>query len=186
MSRTMRFACAFAFAIAITAAAQAGITQWSPQWTDTSGLNQAASGWQWSAATLDWNVWESYVAPAPDAVAFGASGSADTDPTIHITKTVTNGSTFDWTSYQIVVTGSAGVGYVPGSATSDKFATVGEVGNTITYTAPLSVLQGQSVTFNFDVTIPAGLFSFNIQQTPAPEPTSFALLGLAAAFLRRR
>jgi hypothetical protein len=175
-----------AIVLATSSVAQAGITGWTSSWTDNTALDPATSGWQWSPPTLVWNVWENYVAPGSKNVAFGASGEATVDPNIHITKTVTNGSTFDWTSYQIVVSGSAGVSYVPGSASSDKFGTIGEVGNTITFSAPLTVLQGQSVTLNFDVNVPAGFFSFGIQQTPLPEPASLTLLGLAAAFLRRR
>ena len=185
MSHTSRIICGFILVAALAGVAQAGITSWNPYWDASTALDPTYSGWQWSSPTT-WDVWESYVGSTPTGITVGCDGSADADPTIHISKTVTNGSTFDWTSYQIVISGSAGVGYVPGSATSDKFSGIGAVGNTITYSAPLTVLQGQAVTFGFDITIPAGLFSFDIQQTPTPEPVSLLMFGLGALFLRRR
>jgi hypothetical protein len=175
-------------ALALCASANAGVTNWSAQWVDSSplDLSNGGTGWQWNPTTLEWNIWEAYIASDPDTATAAVNGEAELDPTIHIVKQVTNGSTFDWTDYHIVVTGSPGVSYVAHSATSDKFGTINESGNVIDFFAPQTVLMGQTVTFSLDIQIPEGLFSFNIDQTPTPEPSSMLLLGVTGLLIRRR
>lgn len=173
-------------ALAGVATASAGISNWQAIWLDNSPYDMNATGWTWNSQALTWTQWESYVAPGQDLAIAQATAFADVDPIIHITKTVTNGSTFAWTDYHIGVSGSAGVGYIAGSATSNVFGTIVENGNNIDFYAPNVVPIGGTVTFAFDVLIPAGPFSFDISQLPTPEPASFALLGLGALLIRRR
>lgn len=168
------------------AAASAGVTEWSAWWVDNSPLDLEHSGWSFDWGTETWNVWERYVAPEIDESITGCGGQADVDPLISIVKTITNDSTFEWTDYHVAVTGSAGVSYVPGSATSNVFGTIVENGNMIDFFAPNSVPIGGSVTIAFDVQVPAGGFTFDISQTPTPEPASALLFGLGALLLRRR
>ena len=167
-------------------ALQAGITQWNPRWDDDSCLDPANSGWSYDPAGPSWTIWEDYDATVPDSAVVGCDGEADSDPIVHIDKTIANGSTFVWTDYHIVVSG-VGVTVVANSATSDTFGTIVEVGNVIDYYAPNSVPIGNSVNIAFDILIPAGLFDFTITQTPTPEPTSLLLLAAGGvALLRRR
>ena len=188
MSRVLLSVCLTAL---FAGSAQAGIIDWHAQWMDNSPFDMEHTGWSWDGGNESWAVWENYVAPVIDQSASQCWGEADTDPTIHITKTITNGSTFDWTDYHLVVTGSAGVSYDVGSAVSDVFGTVVETaivgGYTIDFYAPNSVPIGTDVTIDLDITIPAGNFTFDISQTPTPEPGSMALLLMGGlALLRRR
>ena len=165
---------------------QAGITQWNPRWDDDSCLDPDNSGWSYDPAGPSWTIWEDYDATAPDSAVVGCGGEADSDPVLKIDKTITNGSTFVWTDYHIVISGE-GVSLVSGSATSDTFGTIVEAGNVVDYYAPASVPIGGSVNVAFDIEIPAGTFDFTITQTPTPEPASLCLLAVgAAALLRRR
>ena len=156
MSRVLFSVCLVAL---FAAPARAGIIDWNAQWTDSSPYDLDNTGWSWDGGNESWTVWEDYVAPVIDDSASQTWGASDSDPTIHITKTITNGSTFDWTDYHLVVTGSAGVSYDVGSAISDVFQTVVETpivgGYTIDFYAPNSVPTGSSVVIDFDITIPA-------------------------------
>jgi len=165
--------------------AQAGIITFQPQWQDASALNLGNSGWSFDTEVPYWAVVEEYVAPGSDTVALGASGTTDSDPSLHISKTITNNSTFVWTDYHIVISGQ-GVSYVSGSASSDKFGTIVEGVNSIDFYAPQLVPIGQSVTVAFDVQIPEGMFSFGIDQTPTPEPATLGMLAMGGLALIRR
>ena len=186
----MRRLTLIAVLLAAAAVANAAITDWHAAWVDNSPFNMANTGWNWNAAGPQWTVWEDYVAPVSDTSISNCWGTADSDPTIHIVKEVTNGSTFVWTDYHIAITGSADVYYIAGSATSDRFQTKVEspAGTPwmIDFYVPNPVAIGDTVTFTFDIHIPAGNFQFNIDQYPTPEPASAMLLGLGALLLRRR
>jgi hypothetical protein len=178
-----------ALAILVCAsAAQAGVTQWSAWWIDNSPMDMSATGWSFNWGTETWNVWERYIAPDVDSSITGCSGFADVDPIIHIVKSITNGSTFDWYGYHVGVTGTAGVSLVAGSATSNVFGTIIYGPGTIDFAAPLSLPIGYTVTIAFDILVPAGAFGFDISQTPSeiPEPAAGLLLALAGVLIRRR
>jgi hypothetical protein len=118
------------------------------------------------------------------------TGNTDTDPSLHIVKSILNDSTFEWTDYHVVVTGSAGVSYIPGSAASDRFQvivpTIEPGSATLDFYAPLSVPIGDTVTIAFDVILPAGMFSLNIDQRPTPEPFTMLLMSMGGMVLLRR
>lgn len=168
--------------------AQAGITNWTNWWVDDSSLDPANSTLDFDQDTYVWAIGENYVAGEPDTNTAGCGAETDVDPIIHVVKTITNSSSFVWTGYQVVISGSSGVGYIAGSADSDVFETVIEDGNTIDFCAPQSVGLGEDVTIEFDVLIPTiGQFNFNISQTPIPEPATMGLLAfIGVGLLKRR
>ena len=174
--------------LGLGAGAQAGVVSWDAEWIDASPLDMAQTGWMWENPQETWIVWERYISDTTDSSLAHVWGEADVDPIIHVQKTVTNDSTFVWTDFHVEITGSLGVSYVPGSATSDKFLTVVEtLPGTIDFYAPQEVAIGDTVTIDFDIEIPAGLFDFNVWQMPTPEPTTAAmLLGLGALTCVRR
>ncbi len=185
-----RIALSVGVVFVLGAVAQAGVIEWHAAWLDNSPLNLPTTGWSWNWGTETWTVWEDYVAPIIDESASTCWGVADVDPNIHVEKTITNNSSFAWTDYHMEVTGSAGVTYVPGSATSDVFGTIIETpitgGWAIDFYAPLTVPIGTDVTIDLDITIPVGGFSFDISQMPTPEPTTLSLLLLGGLALFRR
>jgi len=183
----MRIATALSTAVilAISAAAGAAITTWEAWWVDAAPLDTDLSGWQFDWDTNTWTVWEEYTAPHLATARAACHVVADGEPIIHVSKTVHNNSTFVWTDYHVVVAG-ADVGYVPGSATSDVFQTIEETGNVIDFYAPDEVPICTEVTIEFDIQIPTGDFTFDISQTPTPEPGALALLTIGALGLLRR
>lgn len=162
-------------------AAQAGFTSWDPVWVDTRPLSE--QGWDWDAEAFTWDVWETF--ESGGTAVFGCSGSTGPDPTILVTKTVTNDSGFAWTSYEVEITGT-GASYVPASAASPTYSTISEVGSTVTFSGA-TVNPGDVVELSFEINIPANTqFTFDVSQTPIPEPTSLGLLALGGLLLRRR
>jgi MYXO-CTERM domain-containing protein len=173
--------------LALASAAQAGIVQWTPSWVDSLALDVANSDLNGGDPGLGtWAVTESYVADRSTSVVIGSTGFADSDPSLHISKDVTNDSTFAWTDYHIII-GGEGVTYVPGTASSDRFGIIVPTGNTIDFYAPATVPIGSTVNVSFDILIPAGSFNFSITQTPTPEPATLGVLAAGGlALLRRR
>lgn len=162
--------------------AHADITTWDAWWIDDTPIGDFNWSFDWNTDT--WDVWELYSAGGMYSSTTGCSGTADAVSIIHIVKTITNDSLFEWTDYHLEVSGT-GVSYVAGSATSDTFGTITENGNIVDFFQPNSVPIGNDVTIAFDISVPA-VFEFTLTQMPTPEPASLLLLGLAAACLRRR
>ena len=175
-----------------TGIADAGIQTWHAAWRDNSPFDMANTYWNFSGnGTTEpyaWDVTEDYIAPTLDQSVSWCWGSADVDPVIQVRKAIKNDSTFVWTDYHVVVSGSPGVDYVPGTATSDTFGTIVEgPGGVIDFYAPATVPIGGVLRIAFDIVIPPGSFSFDISQMPTPEPSALALLGFGAlAVLRRK
>jgi hypothetical protein len=169
--------------------ADAGIQTWHAAWRDNSPFDMQNTNWSFNwVEPYVWEVNEDYIAPTLDQSVSWCWGSADVDPVIQVRKAIKNDSTFVWTDYHVVVSGSAGVGYVPGTATSDTFGTIVEgPGGALDFYAPATVPIGGVLRIAFDIVIPPGSFSFDISQMPTPEPSALALLGIGAlAVLRRK
>jgi hypothetical protein len=118
------------------------------------------------------------------------SGATTSDPIIEIIKSVTNSSGSTWTGYRIGVTGGSNT-FVAGSASSDKMTLVSQTSNLLTFGLPSPVPNGQSVSFDFKISIPdTGPFQFDLSQSPiVPEPASVLMAALGVGILwgaRRR
>ena len=117
-------------------------------------------------------------------------GTTDSDPMVHISKTITNNNAVAWTSYELSLdaSGDAVFDYTV-TPTSDWYTMV-DTSDTLnlTFSAPLAVPVGETVTLDFDINIPTtGWFGFTLTQRAIPEPTTICLVGLGGlALLRKR
>lgn len=184
----MRTTLVTVFVLTLASSSFAGIVDWSAAWVENSALDMENSGWTWHPEPQFWDITEHYIASDPHNVAMTAGGTAvdDRNLVISISKDIFNDSSFEWDEFVIVVSGSAGVSYVPGSASSDTFGTITENGGTVNFFAPDSVAMGEWVNISFDVEVPVGDFTLDISQTPIPEPTTGMMLLAAAGLLLRR
>lgn len=119
------------------------------------------------------------------------SGVTDNDPTLEITKNVKNDSGVTWIGYEIGLGGGSN-SFVSGMSSSDKMTLASETSSLLTFGLPSPVANGETVSFNFKISIPSsGPFSFDLSQQaiPVPEATSVLLLtvgiGLCCSFRRR-
>jgi hypothetical protein len=193
MKHTRVLLVAIAAAFGAAGVAHAAIHDWNAYWVDSSPFNLANTYWDFTGDGTTgnpyvWDVTEDYIAPTLDQSISWCDGTADADPTIEVRKAIKNDSTFEWTDYHVVIWGSPGVSYVPGSATSDTFGTIVESpGGVIDFYAPATVPIGGVLRISFDIVIPPSAFWFDISQMPTPEPSALALLGFGAlAVLRRK
>jgi hypothetical protein len=119
-----------------------------------------------------------------DPLTVRISGRSDGDPVIEIMKAVTNTSGSTWVGYDIGL-GPVSNSFVSGSASSDKFTLVSATPNLLTFGLPNPVPSGQTVMFDFKVSIPdSGPFQFDLSQSPVvPEPASALLVALGVGVL---
>ena len=70
-----------------------------------------------------------------DPLDLRVAGTSTSDPTIEITKSVTNSSGSTWVGYQIGVSGGSNT-FVSGSASSDTLTLASETSNLLTFGLP--------------------------------------------------
>jgi hypothetical protein len=116
------------------------------------------------------------------------SGNTDGDPIFHVHETIQNASGATWGGWEVDLGGSATFD-VTAAPFSDKFLTYSLAGGdqTLTFHAPQAVASGQSVSLDFDISVPTtGMFSFTLTQTAIPEPATLSLLVAGGLALLRR
>ena len=131
---------------------------------------------------------EVYKLDAKDRVIF--TGTTDSDPMIHISKEITNDNAVAWTSYELSLDESGDAVFDYTVTPTSNWYTVVDTSDTmnLTFSAPVAVPVGETVTLDFDINIPTTeWFGFTLTQRAIPEPTTICLLGLGGlALLRKR
>jgi hypothetical protein len=111
--------------------------------------------------------------------------NAEAHSTFNVQITTTNESDFTWTGYVLSLDPEGEATFVEDTASSTKFNTVlYQDAWTLEFEAPQAVSIGEVVTLEFDISIPDGhSYTFELTQTPIPEPATFILLGFGGALL---
>jgi len=123
----------------------------------------------------------------------GATNNANS--ILSITKVVENTTGIDWIGYEIDLDPAGTATFVdnqPITPNSNKLALTSFAPTSLDF-GNATVPNGQSVTFTFDVSVPAGDFSIDMSQSPVliPEPSTLLMallmaVGGTAAALRYR
>ena len=123
-----------------------------------------------------------------EPLSLNISGLTTDDPTIEITKEITNDTGLAWIGYEIGLNGGSNT-FVAGMSSSDTMTLASESNNLLVFSQPDPVGVGETVAFTFSILIPStGPFEFDLSQTaiPVPEPGSLVLLAVGALVLGSR
>ena len=115
----------------------------------------------------------------------GIMMSAEAHSTFNVKISTTNESGFTWTGYVLSLDPDNDATFIESTASSTKFETaLFPDAWTLEFQAPQVVLQGEVVTFDFDIDIPDDhSYTFNLTQYPIPEPATITLLSIGGVLL---
>jgi len=164
----------------------AGITDINLEFpTDPPTVEHVYWGYDELSETL--TLIENYIADGPDDIVI--TGYADTDPVLSFDKTVTNENENTWVGYELSLDpeGDAVFDYTV-TPSSDVFTIIETMDPLVlVFSAPEPVPVGETVTFSFDVLVPAGDLNVCLTQEAIPEPATMIMFGFGGlALLRRR
>jgi hypothetical protein len=142
-------------------------------------------------------IWGNQNALAPGHILGNITTDTEVDPTLALSQTINNDTTFDWGDYHVQVTMNKSFTFSGISVANSGWTWTATAPTTvgtnwigyIDYYAGTPVLIGQILNFNYSVSfIGSAQFCEQLTPTPVPEPATCALMicGLTGLWVMRR